>query len=201
MHMISSQISFAQAEYSKKKKTTRRERFLSQMDLVVPWARLVEVVEPYYPKTGPQLRGRPPIGLERMLRMYCIQQWYGLADEAVEDAVYDSQALSEFMGIDLSRESVPDSTTLMGFRHLLEANDLTRAMLVELNALLLEQGLLMTEGTLVDTTLVNSDLKLIQFPTAVDTPVRSIQNMLFLEPPVVASYPAPPSAARRKMLL
>lgn len=154
MHMISSQISFSQAEYSKKKKTTRRERFLSQMERVVPWARLVEVVEPYYPKTGPQLRGRPPIGLERMLRMYCIQQWYGLADEAVEDAVYDSQALSGFMGIDLSHESVPDSTTLMGFRHLLEANDLTRAMLVEVNALLLEQGLLMTEGTLVDATLI-----------------------------------------------
>ncbi len=152
--MINSQISFSQAEHSNKKKTTRRERFLSQMERVVPWTRLAEVIEPYYPKTGAHVRGRPPIGLERMLRMYCIQQWYGLADEAVEDAVYDSQALSGFMGIDLSRERVPDSTTLMGFRHLLEANDLTRAMLVEVNALLLEQGLLMTEGTLVDATLI-----------------------------------------------
>ena len=110
------------------------------------------MIEPYYPKgVG---RGRPPIGIERMLRMYCLQQWYGLADEAVEDAVYDSQALSSFMGIDLSRESVPDATTLMGFRHLLEANDLTRAMLVEVNAMLLERGLLMTQGTLVDATLI-----------------------------------------------
>ena len=110
------------------------------------------MIEPYYPKGGK--RGRPPIGIERMLRMYCLQQWYGLADEAVEDAVYDSQALAKFMGIDTSREGVPDSTTLMGFRHLLEANDLTKAMLVEVNAMLLERGLLMTQGTLVDATLI-----------------------------------------------
>jgi transposase, IS5 family len=100
----STQISFAQAEYDKKKKLTRREVFLGKMEQVVPWSRLMEVIEPYYPKSGK--RGRPPIGLERMLRMYFIQQWYGLADEAVEDAVYDSQALRNFMGIDLSRTSV-----------------------------------------------------------------------------------------------
>ena len=146
------QLSFSQAEYAKKKKTTRRELFLEKMEHVVPWARLVEVIAPYYPKGGG--RGRPPIGIERMLRMYCLQQWYGLADEAVEDAVYDSQALAKFMGIDSSREGVPDATTLMGFRHLLEANDLTRAMLVEVNAMLLERGLLMTQGTLVDATLI-----------------------------------------------
>ena len=146
------QISFAQAEYAKKKKRTRREIFLEKMQLVVPWARLVQVIEPCYPKSG--RRGRPPIGLERMLRMYFVQQWYGLADEAVEDAIYDSQALRNFMDIDLSHTSVPDATTLMGFRHLLEANDLTRAMLVEVNAMLLERGLLMTQGTLVDATLI-----------------------------------------------
>ncbi len=89
-----------------------------------------------------------------MLRMYCLQQRYGLTDEAVEDAVYDFQALSGFMGIDLSRESVPDATTLMGFCHLLEENELTKAMLVEVNAMLLERGLLMTRGTLVDATLI-----------------------------------------------
>ena len=148
----SSQISFAQAEYEKKKKRTRREVFLEKMEQVVPWSRLMEVIEPYYPKSGK--RGRPPIGLERMLRMYFVQQWYGLADEAVEDAVYDSQALRSFMGIDLSRTSVPDATTLMGFRHLLEAHDLTKAMLVEINAMLMERGLLMTQGTLVDATLI-----------------------------------------------
>ena len=147
-----SQVSFAQAEYAKKKKQTRREVFLGKMELVVPWVRLMEVVEPHYPKGGG--RGRPPIGLEKMLRMYFVQQWYGLADEAVEDAIYDSQALRNFMGIDLSQQSVPDATTLMGFRHLLEANDLTQAMLVEVNAMLIERGLLMSKGTLVDATLI-----------------------------------------------
>jgi IS5 family transposase len=148
----SSQISFAQAEYAKKKKLTRRELFLGNMEQVVPWVRLVEVIEPFYPKSG--RRGRPPIGLERMLRMYFIQQWYGLADEAVEDAIYDSQALRHFLGIDLSVQSVPDATTLMGFRHLLEAHQLTQALLIEINAMLIEKGLLMSKGTLVDATLI-----------------------------------------------
>lgn len=146
------QSSFAQAEYDKKKKRTRRERFLEKMEQVVPWGRLAEVIAPHYPKSGK--RGRPPSGLERMLRMYFVQQWYGLADEAVEDAISDSQALRNFMGIDLSRESVPDATTLMGFRHLLEAHDLPQAMLVEVNAMLIERGLLMSKGTLVDATLM-----------------------------------------------
>ena len=146
------QISFAVAGYEGKKKITRREVFLAKMAQVVPWARLMEVIEPYYPKSGK--RGRPPIGLERMLRMYFVQQWYGLADETVEDAVYDSQALRNFMGIDLSRTSVPDATTLMGFRHLLEAHHLTKAMLVEVNIMLMARGLLMTQGTLVDATLI-----------------------------------------------
>lgn len=147
-----SQVSFSQAEYEKKKKRTRREIFLAKREQVVPWARLMEVIAPHYPKSGK--RGRPPIGLERMLRMYFMQQWYGLADEAVEDAIYDSQALRHFMDIDLSRQSVPDATTLMGFRHLLEANDLPQAMLVEVNAMLIERGLLMNKGTLVDATLI-----------------------------------------------
>lgn len=146
------QTSFAQAEYDKKKKRTRREIFLAQMEQVIPWARLMEVIEPHYPKAGG--RGRPPIGLEKMLRMYFVQQWYGLADEAVEDAIYDSQALRHFMDIDLSRQSVPDATTLMGFRHLLEAHDLPQALLVEVNAMLIERGLLMSKGTLVDATLI-----------------------------------------------
>lgn len=146
------QTSFAQAEYERKKKRTRREVFLEKMAQVVPWARLAEVIEPHYPKSGK--RGRQPIGLEKMLRMYFVQQWYGLADEAVEDAIYDSQALRNFMGIELSRESVPDATTLMGFRHLLEAHDLAQALLVEVNAMLIERGLLLSRGTLVDATLI-----------------------------------------------
>lgn len=146
------QQSFSQIEYEAKKKRTRRDIFLARMESVVPWSRLMAVVEPHYPKSG--RRGRPPIGLERMLRMYFIQQWYGLADEAVEDALYDSQALRHFCGIDLNVEAVPDATTLMGFRHLLEAHALPQALLKEVNALLKERGLLMSQGTLIDATLI-----------------------------------------------
>ena len=146
------QMSFAQAEYRAKKKLTRRDIFLAKMEQVMPWSRLLAVVEPHYPKSGK--RGRPPIGIERMLRMYFIQQWYGLADVAVEDAIYDSQALRNFCGIDLAVASVPDSTTLMDFRHLLEKNALPQAMLQEVNALLKERGLLMSQGTLIDATLI-----------------------------------------------
>ncbi len=146
------QGSFAQAEYARKKKQTRRDLFLAQMQTVVPWARLIAVIEPHYPKSGK--RGRQPVGIERMLRMYLVQQWYGLADVAVEDALYDSQALRNFCGIDLGFESVPDATTLMDFRHLLEKHKLPHALLQEVNALLTERGLLMSQGTWVDATLI-----------------------------------------------
>jgi IS5 family transposase len=147
-----SQRSFASAEYAMKKKRTRRERFLAEMERIVPWSRLIAVIEPLYPKSGRV--GRPPIGVPKMLRMYCLQQWYGLADEALEDALYDSQALRDFVGIDLSRESVPDATTLLKFRRLLQDNDLTRALFDEINAHLTYQGLLMRAGTIVDATII-----------------------------------------------
>jgi len=145
------QSSFAQLEYSGKKKVTRREKFLSEMEQIVPWARLCALVEPYYPSAR---RGRPPVGLERMLRIYFLQQWYNLADEALEDAIYDSQALRTFAGIDLSVESVPDATTLLGFRHLLERHSLGPAILDEVNAHLSERKILMREGTIVDATII-----------------------------------------------
>ena len=145
------QMSFAQSEYAMKKKVTRRERFLGEMEEVVPWERLVEVIRPHYPKGE---RGRRPIGLERMLRIYFLQQWYGLADEALEDTIYDSQAMRTFAGIDLSVEAVPDATTLLHFRHLLEAHDLTRRLFAEVGALLEERKLLMKEGTIVDATII-----------------------------------------------
>src|SRR4029077_625431 len=131
--------SFAQSEYAGKKKVTRRERFLGEMERVVPWARLCAVIEPHYPKGE---RGRPPIGVERMLRIYFLQQWYALADEALEDALYDSQALRGFAGIELNRDPVPDATTLLQFRHWLERHDLTRALFDEIAAMLEERGLL-----------------------------------------------------------
>ncbi len=147
-----SQLSFASSEYAMKKKRTRREKFLGEMDRIVPWDRLIAVVEPLYPKSGRV--GRPPIGVERMLRMYCLQQWYALADEALEDALYDSQALRDFVGVDLSRESVPDATTLLKFRHLLQTNELTQALFAQINAHLGEKGLLMRAGTIVDATII-----------------------------------------------
>src|SRR5271169_4377123 len=145
------QMSFAQSEYAGKKKVTRREKFLAEMERVVPWARLLALIEPHYPKGE---RGRPPVGLERMLRIYFLQQWYTLADEALEDALYDSQALRTFAGIDLSVEQVPDATTLLKFRRLLEKYDLTKGILQEVNVHLGERHLLLREGTLIDATII-----------------------------------------------
>ncbi len=145
------QRSFAQAEYAGKKKQTRRERFLSEMENLVPWERLVALIVPFYPQGA---RGRPTMGVEKMLRMYFLQLWYALADEALEDALYDSQALRSFVGIDLGVDAVPDATTLLKFRHLLEAHELTKAIFGEINALLSERGILMREGTIVDATII-----------------------------------------------
>lgn len=145
------QSSFSQAEFAAKKKTTRREKFLARMEEVIPWAKLLAVLAPHYPKGE---RGRPPIGLERMLRIYFLQQWYGLADEALEDALYDSQALRGFARIDLAAEGVPDATTLLKFRRRLETHDLCQGLFTAINADLTARGLLLREGTLVDATLI-----------------------------------------------
>jgi transposase, IS5 family len=148
------QLTFAHAEYEAKKKTTRRDRFLAEMERVVPWAALLEVLAPHdYPNAG-RGAGRPPIALERMLRMYFLQQWFGLADEALEDGIYDSQAFRAFLGIDLGRESVPDATTLLKFRRLLEEKDLARSLFDTVNRTLRERGLLLEQGTIVDASIV-----------------------------------------------
>ena len=145
------QGSFSQAEYANKKKRTRRDKFLAEMEQVVPWARLVDRLRPLYPKGE---RGRKPIALELMLRIYFLQQWYGLADEALEDALYDSQALRGFAGIDLTLDAVPDATTVLHFRHWLERHELARALFDEIAAMLAERGLLMRQGTIVDATII-----------------------------------------------
>jgi len=145
------QPSFSQAEFATKKKTTRREKFLTRMAALIPWTKLLAVIEPFYPKGE---RGRPPVGLERMLRVYFLQQWYGLADEALEDALYDSQAMLGFARIDLAAEGVPDATTLLKFRRLLETHDLCKGLFAAINADLTARGLLLREGTLVDATLL-----------------------------------------------
>jgi IS5 family transposase len=145
------QTSFSELEYAAKKKLTRRDRFLAEIEAATPWAQLVAVIEPHYPKGG---RGRPPIGLERMLRMYVAQNCFGLSDEGIEDALYDSQAIRRFVGIDLAREDAPDATTLLKFRRLLEEKNLTAAIFETINAHLAERGLLMRQGTIVDATII-----------------------------------------------
>jgi len=146
------QASFSEQEYAAKKKQTRRDRFLSEIEAVTPWSSLTAVIASHYPSSGG--RGRPPIGLERMLRMYIAQQCFGLSDEGIEDALYDSQAIRRFVGIDLGRESAPDATTLLKFRRLLETHQLTDAIFSAINAHLAEQGLLMRAGTIVDATII-----------------------------------------------
>jgi IS5 family transposase len=140
------QSSFAQAEFAIKKKITRREKFLARMETLIPWTRLLAVIEPFHPQGQ---RGRPPVGLERMLRVYFLQQWHGLADEALEDALYESQALQGFARIDLQAEGVPDATTLLKFRRLLETHHLCKGLFAAINADLTARGLLLREGALI----------------------------------------------------
>ena len=146
------QRSFSDLEYAAKKKVTRRDRFLGEIDAVTPWPALLAEVEPFYPKG--EGRGRPPIGLERMLRMYIAQQCFGLSDEGTEDALYDSQAIRSFVGIDLSREAIPDATTLLKFRRLLETHQLTERIFAAINVHLAARGLMLREGTVVDATII-----------------------------------------------
>ena len=141
------------AQYERYRKPTRRNLFLATMERVVPWDALCSVVEPYYPKAG---NGRPPIGLQRMLRMYFVQHWFNLADEACEDALLDSTALRQFVGIDLGRERVPDATTLLKFRRLLEKHDLGAALFAKVGQVLQAHGMKVGTGTIVDATIIGA---------------------------------------------
>ena len=130
---------------------TRKAEFLAKMDGLMPWPELCALIEPHYPKAG---NGRPPIGLERMLRMYWVANWFNLADEACEEALYDIAAFRDFCGVDLGRERIPDATTLLKFRHLLEENDFGKAMFARVGALLQANGVKVSGGTIVDATLI-----------------------------------------------
>lgn len=141
------QISLSEAEFAAKKRDTKRERFRGQMERVTPWGDLLAVFETYYPKGR---CGRPPIGLERMRRVSLVQQWYDRPDEGVEDAITDSQALRDFVGIDLTRETVPDATILLKCRHLLEDKDLTKQVSAAIHVQLTAKGLMMRERTIAD---------------------------------------------------
>jgi IS5 family transposase len=145
------QTTLGSSEWALKSKVTRRAKFLGEMDAVVPWSRLLAVIEPHYPK-APQ--GRPPHPLARMLRIYLMQQWFNLSDPAMEDALYDSESMRRFAGLDLTAELVPDETTILRFRHLLEQHRLTEKLFAEVRALLEERQLLLKSGTIVDATII-----------------------------------------------
>lgn len=137
--------------FEKHGRATRKAEFLAQMETLVPWAEFCALIEPHYPKAG---NGRPPVGLERMLRMYCIANWFNLADEACEDALYSVAVFREFCRIDLGRERVPDATTLLNFRHLLEEHKIGTALFAKVGELLLANGMKLSGGTIVDATLI-----------------------------------------------
>lgn len=149
------QMTFAALAHATKKKVTRREKFLAEMEAVVPWTRLLALIEPHYPKMGAK-GGRPTIPLEVMLRIYCLQQWYALSDPMVEESLYDSEAMRRFAGLELGDDRIPDETTILNFRHLLERHALTEAMFAEVNAHLAERGVSVRSGTLVDATIIDA---------------------------------------------
>jgi IS5 family transposase len=145
------QRTFGALAWSQKGKVTRRERFLAEMDAVIPWAELLALVEPYYPKAG---RGRQPLGLEKMLRIYFLQQWFNLSDPQAEDAIYDSESMRRFARVELGDDVVPDETTILRFRHLLEEHRLTAAIFATVRELLTAKALLLKSGTIVDATII-----------------------------------------------
>jgi IS5 family transposase len=147
------QTTFASMAWAAKGRTTRRERFLAEMNAVIPWARLIALIEPHYPKAG---AGRPPLPLERMLRVYFMQQWFNLSDPAAEDALYDSESMRRFAGVELAEDVIPDETSILRFRHLLEQHKLTEAIFVEIRGLLESKGLMLKSGTIVDATIISA---------------------------------------------
>ena len=142
-----------QSGYEQYRKPTRRDEFLATMEAIVPWAALCEVIEPHYPKAG---NGRPPIGLERMLRIHFVQHWFNLADLACEEALYDSASLRRFVGINLGREPVPDATTMLKFRRLLNDNKLGEALFAKVGQELQARGFKVNTGTIVDATIIGA---------------------------------------------
>ena len=147
------QTTFASMAWAAKGRTTRRERFLAEMNAVVPWAQLTGLIAPHYPKgTG----GRPPMPLERMLRIYFMQQWFNLSDPQAEDALYDIEPMRRFAGIELADDAIPDETTILHFRHLLERHQLTEQIFAAVRQLLQDKKLLLKSGTIVDATIISA---------------------------------------------
>jgi len=149
------QGSLSMTGYFDKGKKTKRERFLAEMDQVVPWTRLCALIETHYPKASPA-GGRPPLPLERMLRIYCLQQWYNLSDPGAEEALYDSITMRRFAGVITDADIIPDETSVLNFRRLLETHELSERLLAEINAHLCERGLLVGKGTIVDASIIDA---------------------------------------------
>lgn len=149
------QISLTMTGFFDKGKKTKREQFLGEMDQVLPWRRLLAQIEPHYPK-GSAAGGRPPLPLERMFRIYCLQQWYNLSDPGAEEALYDSITMRQFAGVSTDADVIPDETSILNFRRLLEKHHLTERLLTEINAHLCERGLLVGKGTIVDATIIDA---------------------------------------------
>ena len=149
---MSHQFTFADSEFSNKRRQTRKEIFLSRMDNLLPWSQLLDVIEPFYPRAG---NGRRPYPLETMFRIHCMQQWYSLGDEALEDALYEIASMRQFAQLSLDK-AIPDRTTIMNFRHLLEKHKLTRKLFKTVNQWLSDYGVMMTQGTLVDATIIEA---------------------------------------------
>ena len=147
------QTTFASAAWEKKDKVTRRERFLAEMDQVVPWASILALIEPHYPKAG---NGTQPMPMERMLRIYFMQQWFNLSDPSMEDSLYDSESMRRFAGIELIEDAVPDESTILRFRHLLERHQLTQKIFELVRGLLEQKRLLLKSGTIVDATIIDA---------------------------------------------
>jgi IS5 family transposase len=150
--IMSHQLTFADSEFSSKRRQTRKEIFLSRMEQILPWQNMVEVIEPFYPKAG---NGRRPYPLETMLRIHCMQHWYNLSDGAMEDALYEIASMRLFARLSLD-SALPDRTTIMNFRHLLEQHQLARQLFKTINRWLAEAGVMMTQGTLVDATIIEA---------------------------------------------
>ncbi len=146
------QLSFSEAEYDLKRRKTRREKFLEQMDQLIPWKRLEKKIKPYYPKNG---RGRQPYPLSTMLRVHCMQLFYNLSDPAMEDALYEIESMRRFADLRLS-DSLPDETTILNFRHLLERHKLGKKLFDEINRHLKSEGLTLREGSIVDATIISA---------------------------------------------
>jgi IS5 family transposase len=147
------QMSFAEAAWQHKGKITRREKFLAEMNAVIPWDRLLKLIEPHYPKAG---NGTQPLPMDRMLRIYFMQNWFNLSDPAAEDALYDSASMRRFAGIELVEDAIPDESTILRFRHLLERHQLTQQIFAEVRSLLQDKRLLLKSGTIVDATIIEA---------------------------------------------